>query len=63
MDNPFNNVPLNRNRQFVGAKDKWGCLIWLPVDTVDADEQDKRKADLHYWLHNEQFPAQDPELA
>ena len=35
----FNNLPFNTKQQFVMATDPGGCEIYIPVDTVDLDEQ------------------------
>lgn len=52
MKNPFENVPLNTKKVFIKGTCKSGCNIYVPVDSFDIVEQNKKKEELQLYLNS-----------
>ncbi len=50
MENPLESVPLNTEKVYVMATTKTGCEIYMPVNSQDDVEINKKKDDLQKYL-------------
>lgn len=60
MTTPLKNVPLNTQRLYIRGTTKDGCEVYVPVDTRDSVEADKKQADLQTFLDNQNLGAIPP---
>ena len=59
--NPLQNVPLNTKRQYVMAKTKSGCKVYMPVDSFSNVVLTSKKNQLQ--MHFDSIDHQDPLIA
>ena len=51
MNNPLENVPLNRTKVFVRGITNNGCEIYLPVESLNPQDQIKKRDTLQSYLN------------
>ena len=59
----LDNIPLNTKQQFVAAKTRSGCEVYLPVDSFERDELIEKRDELQQHLNNQPYPLISPALA
>ena len=55
--NPLENIPLNTKKVYVRAITPEGCKVYMPVDSLDDDEQIQKKEELQVYLNTQFKPV------